>query len=72
MSLFLKRSVKKIFAGAINAYRKTEFASLPLYITGGGGADLELLDNNRHHWLLVTIPNIEEIPEAATVEVIEF
>src|SRR5690606_3243468 len=57
MSLLAKRGVDYIFAGSINTFAEVSIAGIPAFVTGGGGAPLEIFDETGPHWLLMTIDN---------------
>ena len=74
MSLLSKSHVDAIFSGRILDYAHYKKAGIPMYITGGGGADMESFASKKHHWLYVEIPNAysKPDPQNISVEVIEF
>lgn len=75
MSLLLGGGVNGVFAGAINSMLRANVAGIPIFITGGGGAALEVLDTTGPHWLLVTVPGVygsAPDPSLITVETVPF
>lgn len=69
MSMLADAGVGLLFAGAINTFREISVAGVPLFITGGGGADLEAFDDTGHHWLLVTVRHAWDGPTRSDVSV---
>jgi hypothetical protein len=75
MSILLDGDVNIVFAGAIDSMLRAVVAGIPIFITGGGGAPLEILDRTGHHWLLVTVPGVYDRapnPGLISVETIPF
>lgn len=74
MSLFSKSHVAAVFSGRSNDYGKFSMANIPIYITGGGGAQMTAFSDFGHHWLYVEIPNAytNPSPDEIKVQVVEF
>ena len=69
VALLVKQDVGLVFAGGINSYSKVSIGSIPTFITGGGGAELEAFDETGHHWILITIPDVFTKPNISQVGV---
>ncbi len=58
VALLRDADVHRIFAGAVNTFASVSIAGIPIIITGGGGASLEVFDRTGHHWILVKVPGV--------------
>jgi 3',5'-cyclic AMP phosphodiesterase CpdA len=54
VAVLAKWNVTALFAGHVHGYAEVEMQGLPIYISGGGGADLDC-HGESHHYLLCTI-----------------
>ena len=54
IQLLAEHDVTAVLASHIHSYAEDEVAGIPVFITGGGGAELEEPDD-RHHYLLCTV-----------------
>ena len=74
MSLFIKANVNAIFSGRVLDYGQFTMGGIPIYITGGGGAEMSSFASKKHHWLYLEIPNAytQPDPNEISVQVIEW
>jgi hypothetical protein len=74
LSMLLKYNVKAIFAGRVLDYAAYTRGGMPMYITGGGGADMASFASKGRHWLRIDIPNAytHPDPEKILVTVVEY
>ena len=74
LSLLIQSNVAAVFAGRAHEYAKYSKGGIPMYITGGGGAEMASFSDKGNHWLLVEIPKAYTNPDRqdVKVEVIEF
>ncbi len=74
LSLLIKSGINAIFSGRARDYSKFSMGGIPMYITGGGGAEMSSFSKHKHHWLLIDIPDAYTTPDAdkMSVNVIEF
>ena len=74
MSLLVKANVNAIFSGRVLDYGKFTMGGIPIYITGGGGAEMSSFASKKHHWLYLEIPNAytQPDPNEISVQVIEW
>jgi len=54
MAVLARHDVTVVFAGHIHSYLEDRIADIPVYITGGAGADLQE-PSDRYHYLLCTV-----------------
>jgi hypothetical protein len=69
VATLLRGGVDLIFAGSIKTFAELRIAGIPLFITGGGGADMEIFDETGHHYLLLNIPSAYEEPDVSRVSI---
>ena len=74
LSMLLKYNVKAIFAGRVLDYAAYSRGGMPMYITGGGGADMASFASKGRHWLRIDIAHAytNPTPEDIQVTVVEY
>jgi len=74
LSKLTKANTAAVFSGRSHEFARYEMGGIPLFITGGGGADMASFSPHGNHWLLIEIPNAYTKPDPSemTVEVIPF
>ena len=69
LSMFIDGGVDAIFSGRVRDYKSYVMGGIPMYVTGGGGADMASFASQPHHWLLVEIPNGYTHPDGKRISV---
>ena len=74
MSLLTKARVNAVFSGRILDYAHFTMGKIPIYITGGGGADMASFARKKHHWLYIEVPKAYSRPDPnhISIQVVEF
>ncbi|MCL2324943.1 MAG: hypothetical protein FWC40_00350 [Proteobacteria bacterium] len=74
LSRLTNANTAAVFSGRSLEFAHYEMGGIPLFITGGGGADMAAFSSYGNHWLLIEIPDAYTKPDPSkmTVEVIPF